>query len=78
MIGTVISFQVRDQEDEAQRDVRLAKDRDHHAVVRFVDFVVVDFCTRMVSMLILPRREITNLAHESWSEFLLFGMFESF
>ena len=57
--------QARQQEDDAQREVRLAKDRDHHAVVRFVDFVVVDFCTRMVSMLILPRREITNLAHES-------------
>ena len=78
MIGKAISFQVRDQEDEAQRDVRLAKDRDHHAVVRFVDFVVVDFCTRMVSMLILPRREITNLAYESWSEFLLFGLVKSF
>ena len=34
-------FQARQQEDEAQRDVRLAKDRDHHAVVRFVVIVVV-------------------------------------
>ena len=41
MIGKVISFQVRDQEDDAQRDVQLAKDRDHHAVVRFVVIVVV-------------------------------------
>ena len=34
-------FQARQQEDEAQRDVRLAKDRDHHALVRFV-VVVID------------------------------------
>ena len=34
-------FQARQQEDEAQRDVRLAKDRDYHAVVRFVVIVVV-------------------------------------
>ena len=36
MIGKVISFQVRDQEDEEQREARLATDRDHHALVRFV------------------------------------------
>ena len=32
--------QARQQEDDAQREVRLAKDRDHHALVRFV--VVID------------------------------------
>ena len=48
-------FQVRDQEDAEQRDVRLATDRDRHALVRVLLF---GFCTRMVSMLILPRREI--------------------
>ena len=40
MIGKVISFQVRDQEDEEQREARLATDRDHHALVRFVVVVV--------------------------------------
>ena len=68
-------FQVRDQEDAEHRDVRLATDRDRHALVRVLLF---GFCTRVVSMLILPRREITNLAYESWSEFLLFGMVKSF
>ena len=68
-------FQVRDQEDAEHRDVRLATDRDRHSLVRVLLF---GFCTRMVSMLILPRREITNLAHESWSDFLLFGMVKSF
>ena len=29
-------FQVRDQEDAEQREARLATDRDHHALVRFV------------------------------------------
>ena len=41
MIGKVISFQVRDQEDEEQREVRLADKRRHQAVVRFVVVVVV-------------------------------------
>ena len=50
---------MRDQEDAEQRAVRLATDRDHHALVRVLLF---GFCTHMVSILILPRREITNLA----------------
>ena len=45
-------FQVRDQEDAEHRDVRLATDRDRHSLVRVLLF---GFCTRMVSMLILPR-----------------------
>ena len=68
-------FQRRDQEDDGERLARLADQMTRQARVRALLFV---FCTRMVSILILPRREITNLAHESWSEFLLFGMFESF
>ena len=34
-------FQVRDQEDAAQREARLADKRHHQAVVRFVVIVVV-------------------------------------
>ena len=41
MIGKVISFQVRDQEGEEQREVRLADKRHRQAVVRFVVVVVV-------------------------------------
>ena len=48
MIGKVISFQVRDQEDEEQREARLATDRDHHALVRFVVIVVVVVETRAI------------------------------
>ena len=33
MIGKVISFQVRDQEDEEQREARLADKRHHQAAV---------------------------------------------
>ena len=36
MIGKVISFQVRDQEGEEQREVRLADKRHRQAMVRFV------------------------------------------
>ena len=41
MIGKVISFQVRDQEDEEQQEARLADQMDRQARVRFV-VVVID------------------------------------
>ena len=47
MIGKAISFQVRDQEDDAQREARLADQMVRQARVRVL---LSDFCTHIVSI----------------------------
>ena len=57
-------FQLRDEEDPESTAGRLARDRDHQAQVikkSFKDDDVADvFCKHMMTMLILPRREIND------------------
>ena len=71
MIGKVISFQVRDQEDEEQREARLATDRDHHALVRDL------FTVHSQALVRQYNKRHHHLAHHPRSKLLLLGLVKS-
>ena len=56
-VGKVCRLQERDQEEEGVRLARLAGQMERQARVRVFLFV---FCKHMMTMLILPRREIND------------------